>query len=339
MVFHEHGDSSVLRREEVADPHTADDAVLVAVRACAINGLDIYAREGGLEESTMLPHICGADIAGEVVHVGALAEPSVELGDRVVINPRSYCGRCLNCLRGEQTGCVEYSVLGWHRPGGYGELVAVPATHLARIPAHLSYVEAAAVPMVFTTAWRMLFGRVQVRPGEVVLILGASGGVATASVQLAKSVGAQVIAVTSADKANRVSALGVDAVLTYDDPSLQAHVDDLTDGRGVDVLVQTQGGATWRQGLEMMARFGRIVLCAAVRGTNPIEDLGMIWWKQLTIVGSTGGTPVDFANVMAALERRAIHPLVSATYSIAEAAQAQDAFTGHSHVGKVVLEH
>jgi len=192
--------------------------------------------------------------------------------------------------------------------------------------------------MAFTTAWRMLFSRARLSPDEIVLVLGASGGVASAALQLAKAAGARVLAVTSPEKVDRVAAIGPDAVLTYDEFQSGERILELTDSRGVDVLVQTQGGATWRTGLEAIGRFGRVVVCSAVQGAEPTEDLGTIWWKQLTIIGSTGGTPHDFRHAMSFMSSGQIRPLVSDTFPLQLAAEAQDAFTSHGHVGKVVLE-
>jgi NADPH:quinone reductase-like Zn-dependent oxidoreductase len=335
--FHEHGGVSVLQFEDVRDPVASSDEVLLRVRACALNGLDIYARAGGLEQELTLPHICGADIAGEILEVGAQVEAFAP-GDRVLVNPRFFCGQCRNCLRGEQTGCVNYQVMGWQRPGGYAEQVTVPARNVAKIPDGLSFAEAAAVPMAFTTAWRMLFSRARLAPDETVLILSASGGVASAAVQLARLAGARVFATTAPEKVERVRELGADAVIDYVNESVSERVLELTGGQGVDVLVQTQGGETWREGLECMARFGRVVVCAAVRGVEPPEDLVTIWWKQLSIIGSTGGTPLDFDHVVSALRAGEIRPTISAVYPLARAGEAQDAFTEHLHVGKVVLE-
>jgi NADPH:quinone reductase-like Zn-dependent oxidoreductase len=335
--FHEHGDASVLRYEDAPDPLAGPGEVLLSVRACALNGLDVYARTGGLEEEMALPHICGADVAGEVLELGD-GVTGVEPGVRVVVNPRFFCGRCRNCLAGEQTGCVNYQVLGWHRAGGYAERLAVPAANIAAIPDGVSFTDAAAVPMAFTTAWRMLFSRAGLAPDETILILGASGGVASAAVQLAHVAGARVLATTAPEKVELVRDLGADVVIDYLHESVVERVLEITDGVGVQVLVQTQGGDTWRQGLECMARFGRIVVCAAVQGTSPEEDLGTIWWKQLTIIGSTGGTPLDFLHVHSLLETGKIKPVVSAVYPLAQAADAQEAFARHVHVGKVVLE-
>jgi NADPH:quinone reductase-like Zn-dependent oxidoreductase len=175
-------------------------------------------------------------------------------------------------------------------------------------------------------------------PDETVLVLGASGGVASAALQLAKAAGARVFAVTTPEKVERVSAIRPDAVLTYDEFQGRERIMELTDSKGIDVLLQTQGGPTWRAGLEVMGRFGRVVVCSAVQGAEPPEDLGTIWWKQLTIIGSTGGTPHDFGHAMNFVSSGRIRPLVSETFPLSAAAEAQDAFTRHGHVGKVVLE-
>jgi NADPH:quinone reductase-like Zn-dependent oxidoreductase len=335
--FHEFGDTSVLHYEDAPDPTASEWEVLLRVRACALNGLDIYARTGGLEEAITLPHIPGADIAGEVVSVGSKVN-HIRVGERAMVNPRSFCGTCEFCLAGRQTGCIAYSVIGWHRPGGYAELVTVPATNIEPIPADLSFAEAAAVPMVFTTAWRLLFDRAQLKPDETILVLSASGGVANAAVQLAHEAGARVIATTVTEKVDRVRESGADWVIDHSRESVSGRVQSLTSGRGVDVLVQTQGGDSWAQGLDCMAKFGRIVVCAAVRGAAPVEDLGTIWWKQLTIVGSTGGSPLDFQHVVSYINMNRIRPTVDSVYPLQDAAKAQRLFSAHQHVGKIVLQ-
>jgi NADPH:quinone reductase-like Zn-dependent oxidoreductase len=337
LRFHRHGDPDVLVYEDVPDPEAAAGEVLVRVRACAVNGLDIFARRGQTETAIPLPMTAGADIAGEVAAVGA-AVTGVAEGDRVVVNPRLCCGRCRACLAGEQSACAEYAVIGWQRPGGYAEYVAVPAANVRAIPASVSYVQAAAVPLAYTTAWRMLVARARLRPAETVLVLSGSGGVAGAAVQIAGLLGARVATTTGTAKLRRVAALGAELLIDHDTEDVTARVLEWTDGRGVDVLVQTQGGDTWPAGLEQVARLGRVVLCSALQGASPPEDLGLIAWKQLTIVGSTGATPLDFARVVDQLALGRLRPQVDSTFALADGAEGHRAFERHAHVGKVVLE-
>jgi NADPH:quinone reductase-like Zn-dependent oxidoreductase len=206
-----HGEPDVLKLSQATDPKPLPGEVLVKVGACGINALDIYVRRGGTETTIPLPLIPGADIAGTVSALGEGVK-EVRVGDRVVVNPRIYCGRCIPCLRGQQSACLNYQVLGWHRNGGYAEYVAVPADHVANIGSDISFEVAAAAPVTFTTAWRMLVSRAQVRPGERVLILGASGGVGTAAMQVARVMGARVAAVTSSPaKVRALEELGADS--------------------------------------------------------------------------------------------------------------------------------
>lgn len=337
LRFHRHGDPDVLVYEDVPDPVLSDGEVLVRVRACAVNALDVFARRGATETAIPLPMTTGADIAGDVVETGT-ASTGVAVGDRVVVNPRLFCGRCRNCLSGEHSACVDYAVIGWQRPGGYAEYVSVPDANLRRIPGSVSYVQAAAVPLAFTTAWRMLVTRARLRPAETVLVLSGSGGVAGAAIQIASLLGARVAATTSTGKLQRVAALGPELLIDHSTEDVTERVLDWTSGRGVDVVVQTQGGRTWAQGLEQAARLGRVVLCSALQGADPAEDLGLIAWKQLTVIGSTGATPLDFERVIDELALGKLRPPVDSTYALAEGADGHRAFERHEHVGKVVLE-
>jgi NADPH:quinone reductase-like Zn-dependent oxidoreductase len=335
--IHSHGGPDVLAWDDIPDPVVGPGDVLIQVGACAVNSLDIAVREGGTETPIPLPLIPGADVAGEVVDIASDVK-TVGLGDRVVVNPRYYCGKCRSCLRGQQSACSAYRVMGWHRDGGYAELVVVPGDHVANIGRTVSYEAAAALPIAFTTAWRMLVSRAEVNPGERVLVLGGSGGVGSAAIQIACLMGARVAATTStAEKASAIRALGAEVVINYATEDVGQVVKEWTDGDGVDVVVQTIGGDWWTQSLDLVARLGRIVICAAIGGDNPPAGLGSILWKQITVVGSTGGTPLDFEAVVNQLVVGKLTPAVSTTFRMQDAARAHAAFERHNHVGKVVL--
>ena len=261
----EHGGSSVLRVRDVPDPDPGPGEVAVQVRACGVNALDIAVRNGGTETEIPLPLTLGADVAGSVIGAGDGVD-GVRAGDRVVINPRFYCGACRPCLVGEQSACLDYQVLGWHRDGGYAERIVVPRANVMGIGDALSFEQAAAAPIAFTTAWRMLVTRAKLRAGERVLIYGASGGVGSAAIEIAKALGARVAAVTSAPaKVERLERLGPELVLVSGDAGFDAALRDWTDGLGVDIVVQTLGGDTWRQSL---ARSSAASSCARRRSAS-----------------------------------------------------------------------
>ncbi len=337
VVFDQHGDLDQLVYKDFPTPEASPGQAVVEVKACALNYLDIYARLGGLETPIALPHICGADIAGVVSEVGqGVTEPRV--GDLVVVNPRIVCGRCEYCLVGQQSLCDSYTVIGWHAHGGYAQYVKAPAENLRRVPDGCSIEEAAATPVVGTTAWRMLVTRAGLKPGEDVLILSASGGVASMAVQVAKLCGARVIATSSTEeKLKRIRDLGADEVINYRETAFDEAVMEITGGRGVDVILQTQGGETWQQSLNCAAKGGRVVVCSGIRGANPEEDLVTIWWKQLQIIGSTGGTPSDFAKVMDLFEQGKIRPVIDRVFPLEDARAAQERMLNHEHFGKIVL--
>ena len=337
VVFHHHGDLDQLLYKDFPDPQVTPGEVVVEVKACALNYLDIYARLGGLETPLALPHIGGADVAGVVAEVGPEVT-GVTRGDPVVVNPRIWCGRCEYCLRGEHSLCDDYTVIGWHRHGGFAEFLLAPAVNLRRVDDGVSFEEIAAVPVAATTAWRMLISRAALKPGEEVLILSASGGVASFAVQIAKLTGARVIATSgSKKKLDRITELGADEVLSHRDTDWDRAVLERTGGRGVDVVFQTLGGDTWQRSLNCAAKGGRVVVCSGIMGAQPEEDLATIWFKQLQISGSTGATPGDFAKVIQLYEEEKIRPVLDQVLPLAKARQAQERMVNHEHFGKIVL--
>jgi NADPH:quinone reductase-like Zn-dependent oxidoreductase len=335
LSFSDYGDPSVLRTVDVPTPPIGQDEVLIRVRACAVNALDIKLRRGDVPSPIDPPVILGADIAGDLEEQGA-GTPDFQSGSRVVVNPRLFCGHCKYCLGGEQSACGQYRVIGVHRPGGYAQFVAVPAANLAPIPDWLSYAEAAAIPLTFTTAWRMLHTRARLQPGETVLVLSASGGVASAAVQIAAFLGARVVVTTSVEKAKRVEEIGAAMVIT-DDEDLESGVEEFTHGCGVDVLVQTQGGDAWGSTLALLAPLGRVVVCSAIQGGKVEDDLMPLINRQLAILGSTGGTPIDFARVWEQVVRRRLRPRIEREFALVDGAAAHQAFEQRRHVGKLVL--
>lgn len=337
IFFDEHGDLDKLQYGDFPEPKLKPGHIIVQVKACALNYLDIFARLGGLETELALPHIGGADIAGVVAEIGP-GTTDLSVGDRVLVNPRIRCTRCENCLKGEHSLCDEYTVIGWHMHGGFAEYMIAPFGNIRPFSESLSFEQAASIPLAFTTAWRMLISRARLEPGEDVLVLGASGGVATAALQIAKLAGARVIAVTSTEsKLQKLKQLGADEVINYHNTDFDRATLDITNGRGVDIVFQTLAGDTWQKGLASAAKGGRVVVCAGILGASPKEDLETIWWKQLQIIGSTGATAADFNKVIDLLDAGKFTPVIDSAIPLSDAKTAQTRMIDHKHFGKIVL--
>jgi NADPH:quinone reductase-like Zn-dependent oxidoreductase len=310
--IHEDGGPEVLRYEDVPDPKPADGEVLVELRAASLNHLDVWIRKGA--PSVPKPRILGADGAGVLAGTG----------ERVVINP--------GILRGGRM-----HIVGETADGTNAELIAVPRDFVHAIPGDLSFEEAAAFPLTFETAYRMLATRAGLQAGEWVLIWGIGGGVATAALALAKALGANAIVTSSSDeKLARARELGADAVVNHADGDVVAAVKEATGG-GAHVVVDDVGEATWKRTLDAARPEGRIVVCGATTGPNPPAALHRVWWKQLSILGSTMGTPEDFRAVCELIEVGAVRPVVDSVFPLAEAADAHRRLEAGEQLGKIVL--
>jgi NADPH2:quinone reductase len=320
--IHEDGGPEVLRYEEIADPEPGAGEVLVELRAAGLNHLDVWVRKG--LPSVPKPRILGADGTGVVAGLGASVE-GFEVGDRVVLNPGiAHDGRI--------------TVVGEHMDGTYCELKALPETQLYPLDDSLSFEEGAAFPLVFETAHRMLVTKAAVRAGEWVLIWGIGGGVALAAFELSRALGARTIVTSSsAAKLERARALGADVAVNHSEDDVVAAVREATHGHGADVVVETVGEATWERSLGAAAQEGRVVVCGATSGHSPPARLYRLWWKQLTIYGSSMGMPSDFeaAYELVRAGRARIH--VDRVYPLAEAAEAHERLESGAQFGKVVL--
>jgi len=337
VVFHEHGGPEVLKYEEVPDPEPGPGEVLVRVKATSVNHLDIWVRRGIPGLKLELPHIPGADAAGIIEEVGEQVE-GLEPGRRVMINPNFSCGKCEYCLRGEDSLCVRYKILGEQVKGGYAELLKVPAKNAIPLPDHVSFEEAAAAPLVFMTAWRMLITRAGLRPGEDILILGAGGGVATAAIQIAKLVGARVFAAASTEeKLKKARELGADVLINYKEAEFDKEVRRLTEKRGVDVVFDCVGAETWLRSLRSLAKDGRLVTCGATTGPNPQTDIRYIFWNQLRIIGSTMASTKELLDVLKLLWAGKLRPVIHEVMPLREAAQAHKLLEQRKVFGKLVL--
>ena len=335
--FHEHGGPEVLRVEDVADPVIGPGEALVRVRACALNHLDLWQRSGLRRVVIPMPHISGSDVAGVVVESTAAG---VAIGARVMLQPGISCGRCAACLSGRDNECPHYEVLGYrNHPGGYAELVKVPAPNLVPIPEQISFVDAAAFPLTFVTAWHMLVTRAQLQRGEDVLVLAAGSGVGQAAIQIARLLGARVIATAGTDaKLEQALALGASAVINHHSQDIAEEIKRLTDRRGVDVVFEHVGRATWSKSVRSLARGGRLVTCGATTGGDAAVDLLALFSKQLSILGSYMGTKSELLRAAEFFFSAQLKPVIDRTYPLEAAAAAQQRLEQSGQFGKIVLE-
>jgi NADPH:quinone reductase-like Zn-dependent oxidoreductase len=333
--FHRHGDPDVLVYEDAPDPVARPGWAVVRVRACALNHLDLWQRRG-LERVTIpFPHISGADVAGAIAEPG---DSGLAVGQRVMVQPGLSCGRCARCLAGDDNYCPHYDVLGYQSVGGYAELVSVPIANLIPIPDHISDQDAAAFPLSFLTAWQMLFTRARLQSSDTVLVLAAGSGVGQAAVQLARSAHARVIATAGDDaKMARARELGADEVVNHYRDDLVSTVRRLTANRGVDIVVEHVGVATWEKSVRCLARGGRVVTCGATTGFETRLDLRHLFARQLSLVGSYMGAKHELLQAADLFFKGVIRPTVDCTYPLAEAAQAQRRLEASEQFGKIVL--
>jgi NADPH:quinone reductase-like Zn-dependent oxidoreductase len=332
--FYEHGGLDVLRHEEVPDIEPGPGEVLVRVRACAFNHLDLWQRRG--IPGVPLPHCPGSDVAGEVV--GGEAHGVAE-GQRVLIQPGLSCGRCVACLGGEDNLCRGYGLVGYQSEGGYAELITVPVENIVPIPDRISFVEAAAFPLTFLTAWHMLVARAQLRPGETVLILAAGSGVGQAAIQVALSQGARVIVTAGSDeKLARARELGAHEGIDHYRADIAKEVRRFTDRRGVDVVVEHVGQATWEHSMKSLRRGGRLVTCGATTGPSGSIDIRHLFTRQISLIGSYMGTKGELLQAAELFFEGRFKPVVDGSYPLEAAVEAQRRLEDHARFGKIVLE-
>ena len=319
------------------DPVPGPDQVVLRVHATSLNHLDLFVREGIPALKLTLPHILGSDAAGDIAEVGSDVT-DLEVGERVVVNPGISCGRCEFCLTGEDSLCVEYKILGEHLPGAYAEKVAVPARNVLKIPTDMQFPAASAAPLAFMTAWRMLVTRAKVRPGEDVLVLGAGSGVSTAAIQVAKLAGCTVFVTSSSDeKLRKAKALGADVLINYKALPWSKAIWELTGKRGVDVIVDHVGEATFKESVRTLRRGGRIVVPGATTGPMLELDARYLFWRQLSVLGSTMANQREFEEVMKLVFMGRLKPVVDRVFPLAKAREAHEYLARGDQFGKVVL--
>jgi NADPH:quinone reductase-like Zn-dependent oxidoreductase len=335
--FEQHGGPEVLEHFEVDRPEPGPGEVRVKTEAVALNHLDIWVREGWPGLDLELPHVLGTDTAGVVAETGPNVQ-GLERGDPVVVNPALWCGFCRACERGEQSLCENFTILGEHVRGSLCEEVVVPARNVLVRPGRLETHEAAAVPLVFQTAWRMA-NRGDIRPDNIVFVPGAGGGVATASIQIAKHLGAQVIASTSSEeKAAKAEKIGADDVVDYTEDGWGKQVYDLTQGEGVDVVLDSVGEEVWAEAQRFLKDGGDLVCCGATSGPEAQLDLRYVFYNQLSFVGSTMASASEFDEIMSLVFNGWMEPIVDSTFSFEEANKAFEYLEDGRQFGKVVVE-
>lgn len=325
-----------MQYQEVKDPTPGPGEVLIAVRACGVNRIDIWVRQA--LPGVALPHIEGSEFAGEIAALG----PGVEgwrVGDRVLVYNARHCGRCEWCLAGEQNACCRFGIIGWVTDGGYAEFAAVPARNCLPLPPHISWEVAGAFPLTFLTSWHMLVTRAGIRAGETVLVQAAGSGIGVAAVQIAKLAGCRVIATAGSDeKLRRITELGADAGINYAHQSVPDEVKRLTEGRGVDVVFEHVGPATWEGSLKSLAKKGRIVTCGATTGPTVSVELRPFYTAQQTVLGSVLGTIRELAEVTRLVAEGKLRPVIDTVFPLKEAAVAQRRMLDRNLFGKLLLQ-
>ncbi|MGB2590681.1 MAG: zinc-binding dehydrogenase [Candidatus Acidiferrum sp.] len=338
IVFHEHGGPEVLKYEDAPQPTLGANDVLVRVKACALNHLDLWVRGGLPGVPIPLPHIPGSDVAGEVAEIGTDVT-AVKVGQKVVLAPGVTCGKCPACLSGHDNRCREFTNLGYIIDGGCAEFVGCPEINCLPYPENLTFEEAASIPLVFQTAWHMLVSRAELQPAEDVLILGAGSGVGSAGIQVAKFFGARVIATAGSDeKLAKARELGADHTINHKTQKIRDEVRRITNKRGVDVVFEHVGTATWDESVASLAPAGRLVTCGATTGYDTKIDLRFLFTRQLSLLGSYMGAKSELETVMKLVAAGRFKPIVDRVFPLAQAAAAHAYLEAGSQFGKVVLK-
>jgi NADPH:quinone reductase-like Zn-dependent oxidoreductase len=338
IVYAEHGGPEVLKYTDAPAPVIGPGEVLVRVRACALNHLDLWLRRGVPSLKIPLPHIPGSDVAGEVARVGA-GVTNVKVGERVMLQPGISCGQCEKCLAGEDSLCRDYKILGEMVDGGCAEFVKAPAINCVAIPEGVSLENAAAFPLVSLTAWHMLITRAKLKPAETVLVLAAGSGVGSAAIQIAKASGAWVIATAGSDaKLARVRELGADQTINHSTQKIATEVKRLTGRRGVDVVFEHVGEATWNESIRSLVPGGRLVTCGATAGYNGNIDIRYLFTRQIALLGSFMGSKSDLLAALEFLKRGLLKPVIDVVLPLEKCAEAHRRLENREQFGKIVLK-
>ena len=337
--IHEHGGVDKLRYEEAENPRiSSPNEVIVKLRAASVDHIDIWVRLGATGIAIPMPHILGGDGAGVICDVGGEVN-NVKPGDAVCLYLFSGCGQCEFCLSHRDFMCVYVRALGEWLDGTYAEYVRLPAENGFPIPAGMSFAEAAAFPLVFVTVWRMLITNARLKPGETILIIGIGGGVASAALQVAKKIGANVIVTSGSDeKLELAKKYGAAHTINHREKDFAQEVRAFTENRGVDVVLDCVAGEVWQKSLAALARGGRLVTCGATAGGSPETDLTPIFTKHLQIFGSTLGSRDEFRHLLSFMAVAEIKPIIDQVFPLSEAAAAQRRMEEAKQFGKIVLQ-
>ena len=337
VIFNQHGGPDVLQYTDVPAPKIKANEVLIEVKACALNHLDVWTRSGLRGVGIPLPHILGNDVAGIVREVGELVT-WIKPGAEVMVQPGVSCGHCVACLEGRDNMCPEYDIVGYRRNGGYAELLSVPGVNVITKPDNLNWDEAASLPLVTLTAWHMLVGRANVQPGETVLVHAAGSGVGSIGIQVAKLRGAKVIATAGSDeKLTKAKELGADEVVNYSREDWPKEVKRLTDRAGVDVVFEHTGAETWSGSIAVLKNSGRLVTCGATSGFDARTDLRQVFYRHLNILGSFMGSKGELLEALEFVKRGQIRSVVDRRLPLSEARQAHELLEDRAQFGKIVL--
>jgi NADPH2:quinone reductase len=341
VLFHEHGKPEVLNYADYPDPTVSAEQILVEIKAVALNHLDLFVRAGVPGLKLEMPHILGSDIAGVIAEKGESVSSELKAGQRIVIDPSLSCKTCEFCLRGEESLCPQYQIIGEHVRGGYAQYISVNEENIVKIPdsVTLDFEEAAAVPLTFMTAWRLMITKARISPGDDVLIIGIGGGVALAALQISKMAGARVFVTSSSNKKlEKAQVLGADGAINYiETPEFHREIFRITKGRGVDVVFDSVGEATWDKSLRSLRKGGRLVTCGATSGPNALTNVNRVFWRQLEILGSTMASRAELRDVMKLIWNGNLKPVVDRVLPLQQAKEAHEILERGEQFGKMVL--
>jgi NADPH:quinone reductase-like Zn-dependent oxidoreductase len=333
IYFEKLGGLEVLKYGEFPTPKPQKGEALIRVKACGLNHLDIWLRKEGAK--VLLPHIVGSDISGVIEEING--ESKLKVGDEVVINPEQACGKCERCLQGKACGMV--NLIARQIKGGYAEYMTVPLEQVYRKPKNLSFVEAAAFPLTYLTAWHALATRANLEVGQIIFIWGASGNLGPALIQISKLIGAKVIAaVRSQEVGEVVKSWGADEIVIHDKEDVGQRVKELTNGKGIDVVFESIGEKTFAHSIAMLKPYGRIVVVGATSGGKVSFDLSEFYPKQFSIIGSRMGTKEEFEKVLELISTDKLKPIIDKVFPLKEAVEAQRRMEESKHIGKIVIE-
>lgn len=337
VLFYEQGEVDKLLYEELPKPEISSTDVLVKVKACAVNRLDIRVRKDRTEVKPY-PHILGSDIAGEVAEIGSKVK-NVKVGDRVIVYPCISCECCSDCVKGYENLCNFQEIIGFQTNGGYAEYVSVPMKNVFSFSGDMSDYKLAAIPIAYLTAWHMLVTRAKVKAGDDVLILSAGSGVGSAALQIAKLSGARTFVTASTDdKLDRAKDMGADFAINYTEVNFCESVREMTNGRGVDIVFEHVGTATWSKSFYSLAKGGRLVACGVTSGKAGEINIRHLYQREITIMGAALGNKREFASLVKLTFENKLKPIIDRVLPLKEAAKAHQIMENRKHFGKIVLK-